>query len=53
MGTSQDYAVPLFRGDWDAALQRGDLSMLRDENDEPLIFCPASNTYLGIYFADS
>ena len=49
IGTLKDYAMALFQGEWDAALQSGDLSLLRDENDEPLIFCAANNTeYLNV-----
>ena len=41
--------MALFKDDWDAALRRGDLSMLQDANGEPLIFCPANNTqYLNV-----
>ena len=39
----------LFRDKWEHALQRGDLSMLKDEYDNPLVFCPANNTeYLKV-----
>ena len=49
IGTSRDYAMALYKDDWDAALRRGDLSMLRDVSDEALIFCPANNTeYLNM-----
>ena len=49
IGTSRDYAMALYKDDWNAALRRGDLSMLMDVNDEPLIFCPANNTeYLNV-----
>ena len=49
IGTQSDYAMALYRDEWEHALQRGDLSMLKDGYDNPLAFCSANNIkYLNV-----
>ena len=49
IGTQSDYAMALFRDEWEHALQRRDRRMLKDAYDNPSVFCPANNTeYLNV-----